>query len=930
MVKPRQSLTLLLLLGTLVFLTALPVVAQQGEGYWYTVQPGDSWWSISARTGIPVGVLQAYNPHAIHPNLYLWRGERIWIPTGSVQTAQQGYWYVVQPGDTWFGIAARTGVPVRVLQARNPHAIHPNNWLWRGDKIFIPARVPIPVAPTPAPAPAPTATATPSPTPESAAPPEPAEVPEGTPTAAAAVTPEATVTPTPTPLLGVLCPEPGTNLEQTLRVVLKSVPADAPRIDQWLTDCDLSVEEGPAVAVADANGDGQPDVTLAVRGQREPGGEQKDMLLVFLAALGDYTPVFRVSAPGLITFLAFRDINGDGRVDLAWDVTTCGAHTCYTTVEIYTWDGAQRTFVDFTEGEISMPSAEVQLTDVVPDNGLEVLLHGGVINAIGAGPQRSWAEVWGSQAGSPYRLLSRQYDPSACLYHRVLDGDAALTSGRLDEALSIYQDIIGNPNLKACWLRPDEDLELRSFAWFRLALAYAYAGQPGQVETVVKQAAVAYPQAPYVQALRTWFDAYATSENPVSACQALQPYIERHPILWEMLADYGYANPTFGPANVCPDLGALYTQPEVRCPTTFQAVLNETLTLLNNQPGDLLAVDNYLASCGYISDTYGGLGAQDIDGDGDEDVFLALNRVSPDGTGIGPGGREGVLAALHRKEKEYIVAYQDPSPGQVTLLILEDVNADGHMDVVWEERTCPEVDVGCWVEARVRSWTGEKYESWVQGRAVILEGSVTFEDRGPGSGQEMILQGGTVAQPGMGALKPRTEIWTSDGGAPYALYDVVYEGSACLRYFLHEAEVALLTAPRYGWQRAINRFQRAVSDPDLIPCKQDGTPAEEEMRALRGFARFRLAQTYAYAGDMDQARTLIEAFLAEDPQNTFAPVAQLWWNAYAPDRDMAAACSEVTTYVGEHQEVLSTLGGYGITAPPLTANDVCPVVTPSP
>jgi len=91
MQKPRYlaiAVGIVLLLGGL---SVMPASAQQGEGYWYVVRPGDSWWSISARTGVPVGVLQGYNPHALHPNLWLWVGDRIWIPTNLARSGR-GYW----------------------------------------------------------------------------------------------------------------------------------------------------------------------------------------------------------------------------------------------------------------------------------------------------------------------------------------------------------------------------------------------------------------------------------------------------------------------------------------------------------------------------------------------------------------------------------------------------------------------------------------------------------------------------------------------------------------------------------------------------------------------------------------------------------------------------------------------------------------------
>ena len=51
-----------------------------------------------------------------------------------------GYDYTVQPGDSWLALAGRTNIPVADLKAANPTALHPYDWLWQGERLFIPAR----------------------------------------------------------------------------------------------------------------------------------------------------------------------------------------------------------------------------------------------------------------------------------------------------------------------------------------------------------------------------------------------------------------------------------------------------------------------------------------------------------------------------------------------------------------------------------------------------------------------------------------------------------------------------------------------------------------------------------------------------------------------------------------------------------------------
>lgn len=77
----------------------------------YTVQSGDSWWSIATRHGMSMYTLAARNGRTIYSMLH--PGDRLTI---SGQTSRT---YTVSRGDTLSGIAGRLGVSVSALAARN-------------------------------------------------------------------------------------------------------------------------------------------------------------------------------------------------------------------------------------------------------------------------------------------------------------------------------------------------------------------------------------------------------------------------------------------------------------------------------------------------------------------------------------------------------------------------------------------------------------------------------------------------------------------------------------------------------------------------------------------------------------------------------------------------------------------------------------------
>lgn len=129
-----------MLVVLLVGVVFAPAAEASGSGYWYTVQPGDSWSSISAATGVPVGTLQAWNPGAVRPPHYwLMVGEWLWIPTVTPPPPPCDYWYTVRSGDSWAKISRWSGVSVAALQAANPGLVRPpRHWLYVGDRMWIP------------------------------------------------------------------------------------------------------------------------------------------------------------------------------------------------------------------------------------------------------------------------------------------------------------------------------------------------------------------------------------------------------------------------------------------------------------------------------------------------------------------------------------------------------------------------------------------------------------------------------------------------------------------------------------------------------------------------------------------------------------------------------------------------------------------------
>jgi LysM repeat protein len=109
-------------------------VSPPGSGQEYVVQPGDTLYSIARRFGTTVEAVQRAN--AIVNPTYISVGQRLVIPEGSTAPAAGGTTYTVQPGDTLYSIAAKFGKNVWDIVVANN--LSEPYWIFVGQVLTIP------------------------------------------------------------------------------------------------------------------------------------------------------------------------------------------------------------------------------------------------------------------------------------------------------------------------------------------------------------------------------------------------------------------------------------------------------------------------------------------------------------------------------------------------------------------------------------------------------------------------------------------------------------------------------------------------------------------------------------------------------------------------------------------------------------------------
>jgi peptidoglycan endopeptidase LytF len=125
--------------GQIVCIPQQPVVCPP-DTFRYTVQPGDSMFSIAQRFGIPLAQLIAANPQIPDPSRIV-PGQIVCVP--NFPCPANTFSYTVRQGDTMFSIAQQFGVSLQALIAANPQVQNPNQ-LYPGQNICVPRTTPPP------------------------------------------------------------------------------------------------------------------------------------------------------------------------------------------------------------------------------------------------------------------------------------------------------------------------------------------------------------------------------------------------------------------------------------------------------------------------------------------------------------------------------------------------------------------------------------------------------------------------------------------------------------------------------------------------------------------------------------------------------------------------------------------------------------------
>ena len=251
-------------------------------------------------------------------------------------------------------------------------------------------------------------------------------------------------------------------------------------------------------------------------------------------------------------------------------------------IYMYEWDG--QTFqILGTTGLSALRKVEIR--DLDGNGTKEVIFNGdnpGCLSCSNFRPQRQRTIVLGWN-GKEFAEIDNKFTSPDYRFQAVQDADAAVNTGELREAFSLYEEVISHKNLE--WWSPErfayeQDASIRwipgitpipeptidlteyprlaAYAYYRIMLLHLVQGQEAEAASTYQTLYETFGNdpyaAPYVEMASAFWESYQSTRKMYDGCAAAIQFAVEHPeILVPLGSDYhGWQSHIYEPADVCP------------------------------------------------------------------------------------------------------------------------------------------------------------------------------------------------------------------------------------------------------------------------------------------------------------------------------------------------------------------------------------------
>ncbi len=304
----------------------------------------------------------------------------------------------------------------------------------------------------------------------------------------------------------------------------------------------------------DLTGNGNEETVFALIDPQSDQLFPEAHLLIFTCQSGDVKVLYHyASLQGYgLELIALQDLTQDGVDDLIFSEYSCGAHTCWHTPNVWTWQGSDFVNQMGSDFQFPYPVYTVGATSLV-------VVSGGV-GSVGAGPQRpvTTTLAW---TGQVITVTGEVLGPPTYRYHAFLDGDRALSTGDYASAATDYERVIVDDTLEpwgAFFSAGDERQWFGVLGQWRQVILAAIQGQSAEAQAAYDGLDLALapgdPGYPVIELAQRFWRSYQRDGDVVAACAYAVDSDQAQPAL-DFLNSFGYSNPVYEVPDLCPSYG---------------------------------------------------------------------------------------------------------------------------------------------------------------------------------------------------------------------------------------------------------------------------------------------------------------------------------------------------------------------------------------
>lgn len=254
------------------------------------------------------------------------------------------------------------------------------------------------------------------------------------------------------------------------------------------------------------------------------------------------------------------------------------------------------------------------------------------------------------------------------------------------------------------------------------------------------------------------------------------------------------------------------------------------------------------------------------------------------------------------------------------LLMVDDINADGRLEVLVEQVSCGAHT--CFTGIIIGQWDGQRWHSLAADPVMQAYTDYTLVDHNGDGLLDIVMHGGMYGSVGAGLQRPRTQVFAWREGA-YRLVEDTPDPDDHPYFKMLDANIALANE---AWDTALDLALAVVNYPGIY--QDDGWLTPDAWARIVGYATLEAMFAYAQQGDveaMQQVYTGLTARAYSAPNDPYPGAAGHALEVYEATGDPLAACIAAEEFIVARAADATFFEWYGYGTERLTLDRICPL-----